>query len=109
MLAYTVRYRVGLAMIVGCAWAISKLTSNRPDQRLLQGALTAVSLFRRHDVGSSLSSGQGKQVEGVTRKRSDVVAGCRGCRRFDRVERTIKLRGVVAAFRPNPIGGLATG
>lgn len=36
----------------------------------LQGALTAVSLFRRHNDGSSLSSGQGKQVEGMTRKRS---------------------------------------
>ena len=66
------------------------------------GALTAVTLFRRHYDGFSLSSGQGKQVEGMTRKRSEVVPGCRGCRRFDRVERTINLRGVVAAFCSKP-------
>jgi hypothetical protein len=35
---------------------------------MIEGALTAVSLFHRHDVGSSLSSGQGKDVEGMTRK-----------------------------------------
>ncbi|KAJ5725823.1 uncharacterized protein N7483_007180 [Penicillium malachiteum] len=38
----------------------------------------------------------------MTRKRSEVVAGCRGCRRFDRDERTIKLQGVVADFRTRP-------
>lgn len=75
----------------------------------VKGALTAVSLlFRRHNDGSSLSSGQG-DVEGKTRKRSEVVPGCRGCRRFVIVERTIKLGGVRAQFRPNPIGTLATG
>lgn len=50
----------------------------------------------------SLSSGRGGEVEEMTRKRSEVVAGCRGCRRFDRVERTINLQGVVADFRPSP-------
>ena len=76
--------------------------SRRTDNRVLEGALTAVTLFRRHIDGFSLSSGQGKQVEGMTRKRSEVVPGCRGCRRFDRVERTINLQGVVVAIRPNP-------
>lgn len=67
-----------------------------------EGALTAVSLFRRHGDGVSLSSGQGREVEGMTRKRSEVVPGCRGCRRFEIVERTINLQGVVAAIRPSP-------
>jgi len=78
---------------------IQASNSNRlQSTTLVQGALTAVSLlFRRHNDGSSLSSGQGS-VEGKTRKRSEVVPGCRGCRRFVIVERTIKLGGV----RANP-------